>query len=656
MLGKRTMTSPFVDGDEDEGENMGPIQFDNAAADNLMRVAIGAADRLRGQGSTRRTAADNAATDFSGAYHDRFVAAAFAEATDRPLLAAVLSDLSGQVRTVATEAERERERQVDLAAWEARDADRRKDASEDPLHAVTAWGEGVLDRRPSDSPIHPTPISASFSPQERVRTGSGTTAGRSSADPDRLRSFAVTSRAADSAANQELGNLRTAWAVFVGSCGWARVDSATFLPGFQRLLAENAADAKWIDEIADAFDRAGGGRALANAALDIAVSGTVPPALRRMLAVGLSPSEVAERWKDLPWAGGSSSDASDLRALPLAVLAQIGNLEGAPYWARGIANHQVLNARLAAAEQTHSTDLAALRDIKASVDDGSHPGAGRTLISLTADSPPLAAIAIGNMDTATNVTWAVPGMGSSTEEMSDWTDAAQNVFDEQQTVHGDPDRAVVAWMGYKAPPVPSAGNGDLGVLHSDYAEKGAENLADSVRGLDGVRDGDHVTTNVVAHSYGTTTASIALTESGVHVDTFTTLASAGIPDDIPSASSIHATHVYSGQARDVTPLVERDQGDQWAHIGRDHSSDHHQDPTDPSFGATTFGADGTGSLHGVTDHGVHTGGHTGYLDHGTEALRNVAYATTGQPERMTEARSPKPTWFDEQYAHRQPTL
>ncbi|WP_144763554.1 alpha/beta hydrolase [Curtobacterium sp. 9128] len=634
---------------------MGAIEFDDAAASNLETAAGSAADRLRGQSGTRRAAADDASTDFSGAYADRFAAAALAESTDRPKLASVLSDLRSQVRTVAAEAERERKRLADHAAWEARDQARRVAVAADTVHAVTAWGEGLLDPQPPDTPIRPTPIDASFSPQERSRSAGGGTNGRSSADPSRLRSFARESRAADTAANEELHQLQTAWSTFVATCGWAPVDSATFLGGFERLLTENAADAAWADQIADAFDRAGGGHSVADAALDIVLSGALPTALRDLLAAGLSPSEVASRWGALDWAGGSPDDVADLKALPLAVLAQIGNLEGTPYWARGVANRAVLDARLAAAERNHGPDLPALRDITATLDDKTHPGPGRTLISLTTDSPPLAAISIGNLDTATNVTWAIPGMGSSTEKMSDWTDAAQNVYNEQATVHGDPNHAVVAWMGYKAPPIPGNGNVDLGVFHSDYAEKGADHLADALRGFDAARSNSLVHTNVVAHSYGTTTASIALTESDVHVDTFTTVASAGIPDDIPSASSIHATHMYSGQARDVTPLVERDQGDQWAHIGRDHSTDHHKDPTDPDFGSTTFGADGDDSLKGVTDHGVHTGGNTGYLDRGTESLRNVAYATTGQPDRMTEARPPEPTWFDEQYAHRQPT-
>ncbi|WP_146243284.1 hypothetical protein [Curtobacterium sp. MCBD17_021] len=100
--------------------------------------------------------------------------------------------------------------------------------------------------------------------------------------------------------------------------------------------------------------------------------------------------------------GVTPTDVADLQALPIAVLAQIGNLEGAPYWARGVANRRVLDARLEAAERMESPDLPALRDINASVHDQSHLGK-RTLIALTADSPPLAAISIGDLDTATNV-------------------------------------------------------------------------------------------------------------------------------------------------------------------------------------------------------------------------------------------------------------
>lgn len=283
-------------------------------------------------------------------------------------------------------------------------------------------------------------------------------------------------------------------------------------------------------------------------------------------------------------------------------------------------------------------DLNALTSVHDAMVQGSRDGA-RSLISLTADHPPLAAIAIGDVDAAENVTWAVPGMNSSTAKMTDWVDAAQNVYDRQGTVDkAGGDRAVIGWMGYKTPPIPT--KGDMGVFLSEYARAGGDNLADALRGLDAVRGEDGHRTNVLAHSYGTTTATFGLTQDGIHVDSLTTVASAGLPDFVDDAGDIHAEHVYSGQARNVLPQ-EWGHGDPLAIVGRNLSSDHHVDPTDPDFNATTFGVDGTVDaeggplLTGVKDHGVHTTAGNGYLDPNTESLQNVALATTGQGDAVS---------------------
>ncbi|WP_258375304.1 alpha/beta hydrolase family protein [Curtobacterium sp. MCSS17_008] len=232
-------------------------------------------------------------------------------------------------------------------------------------------------------------------------------------------------------------------------------------------------------------------------------------------------------------------------------------------------------------------------------------------------------------------------MTSSSERMEGWVQAAQNIKDEQRTVAGKGDRAVIAWMGYDAPPAPP----DLGVFNQEAAEAGASKLAASIRGLDAVRAGNMPRTNVLAHSYGTTTASLGLTQAGVHVDNFVSIASAGIPQSIPTADEIQADHVYAGQARD-TLVGFRGFGDQYAYIGRDFSVPYRLDPTNDSFGAETFGADGAvvdtpagpQQLRGVKDHGVWTKHHEGYLDVGTESLRNVALATTGNGDRVSPAR------------------
>ena len=636
---------------------MAGVEFDEAAADRLIRAADSSAELLRGQGTDRRAAAEDAATDFAGAYAARFTEAAVVESADRPKLAGVLEDLSAQVAVVKEEAEREDQRCSDLEAWTAREAARTQALAEAPDRLLLVPEVLVLDPRPSTTAIRPTTIEATFSPRERPRAGGGSAGGKSSADPAALRAFATRSRAADAAAADSATSLRAAWTGFTGSCSWARVGSATFLDGFDGLLAENEGDAAWVERIAEAFERAGGSGSLTDAVLDIA-SAELPDELRQLFAGGLDATQVAARWSALGW---TRADAADLRALPISVLSQLGNLEGVPYWARDSANRTVLDDRIAEQEQhlddllasdeydvagagiaTAMRELATLEEIRSALQQGSRRGS-RSLVSLTADDPPLAAVSIGDLDTATNVTWAVPGMGSSTEGMTGWTSSAQGLYDEQGRVHGPEDRAVVAWMGYEAPPIPVLGGFDFGVLGTDRAEAGGERLASSLRGLDAARAADAPTTNVLGHSYGTTTAAYGLTHDGVHVDTFTTVASAGIPDTVDGADDLHADEVYSGQARNVIPGLEDGQGDQWAAIGRDFSSGHTQDPTAEDFGATTFGADGSGDLEAVTDHGVHTDGGTGYLDRDTESLRNVAYATTGQAELMTPYHPKGPT-------------
>lgn len=625
------------------------VEFDDATADQLIRAADAAAVLLRGQGTTRRGAVEDASLDFSGAYAERLAEGAVIEAADRPKLANVLDELSTQVSTVKEEAAREERRQRDVAAWDAQEAGRRASAEGSSSLLPPSPLTDALFPPPSETAVRPTEIEAAFSARGRPRSGGGASSGRSSADPERLRSFAATSRAADNEASDAATRLRNAWTAFRGACSWARTSDVTFLGGFDRLLAENEADAAWISRIADAFEQAGSSGSLSNAVLDIAGADDLPPGVRQMFDATLTPTQVAQLWAGSGWA---RADARDLAALPTAVLSQLGNLEGVPYWARNIANRSVLTARIAAQEKYLESYLPTigydaggvkaaaavekvlvLAEIERSLVKGERDG-DRYLLALTDDDPPLAAVSIGDVDTATNVTWAVPGMGSSTEKMTDWTTAAQHVHDEQGIVAPSSQHAVIAWMGYEAPPVPVLEEYDLSVMRNDAAEAGGAELASSIAGLGAARAANMPTTNVLGHSYGTTTAAFALTREGIEVDAFTTVGSAGLPASVSSADQLHADEVFSGQARNADPRPFMPKGDQWAWTGR-LSREHPQDPTAPDFGATTFGADGDGDLRRVTDHGVTTGDASGYLDAGTESLRNVAYATTGKDEKMT---------------------
>lgn len=385
------------------------------------------------------------------------------------------------------------------------------------------------------------------------------------------------------------------------------------------------------------------------------------PSLAGVLAQA-EPAAVAPWWAQL--------DDSQRDALIHAAPAIIGNLGGVAYAARDEANRiwledQLADARAALAEaerpptydeilggyaaaQAYAERLDQVRsrvkgleDIESSLasPDGKAP---RFLMSLTADSPPLAAVSIGDLDTADDITYAVPGMGTTTEGMGDWTRAAQNLLTKQDRSDSGSTHAVVAWIGYQTPSIPVA-EGGFDVMHNDLAQRGADNLARDLRAVDVVRADAQI--NVVAHSYGTTTSSFALTEQGVHVDTYVTLGSAGLPAGVEEASDLQADQVFAGQAQDVWK-IDPAGGDAWAWTGR-LSPDHPINPVDPGFGANTFSVAGDAGSKPVLDHNVSTPDGTGYLDFDTESLRNVALATTGQGALVSPYVPPGPTPFQQ---------
>jgi pimeloyl-ACP methyl ester carboxylesterase len=359
----------------------------------------------------------------------------------------------------------------------------------------------------------------------------------------------------------------------------------------------------------------------------------------------------------------SPAQAALIAALP----AVIGNLGGVAYWARDTANRITLTQRIAAAEK-------AVVDAKAGLPWGGIGGYGagigvnwateeylstksaldaltaicealrvartggrRSILSLSDDTPPLAAVSIGDLDTADNVTYNVPGMGADTTSMTGWADAAQRLRDAQLLVT---DRgispAVVAWIGYRAPTVPMSPEPNLDVFGDTLARAGGEGLARDLRGWNAVREGAGASLNVVGHSYGTTTAAYALLAHDLNVGAFVSLGSAGMPTSVGTANDLQVGHVFAGQARDVIPAYEDGEGDQWAWIGRSGSG--RRDPIDSDFGATRFGTDGNSALRlsGVTDHSTSMPAPDhGYLDNRTESLYNAALATTNQPDRLT---------------------
>jgi hypothetical protein len=359
----------------------------------------------------------------------------------------------------------------------------------------------------------------------------------------------------------------------------------------------------------------------------------------------MSSSQVAQLWTEL---------APGYRALLITGYpAVIGNLEGVAYTDRATANVSRLAGLLADTEASYRSltvssdqvdgqaDSAALATTLSRLDaikllaDRYAPDAiaarlqPEYLITLQAggSGPPRVAVAVGDVDTAAYVTVLVPGMNSSALELDDYLRGAKRI----QTAAAD--SAVILWIGGHSPSA-------FEVPSNDRAVEGAPLLAGVLAGYDAVRSAHGVVSqlSVVAHSYGTATASLALASGDYHVDDFVMLGSAGIPTEI-GIDDLHvpAGRVYASQAS----------ADTLASLGQLLSG--RADPATSSWGATTFGSDGL--TLGDGDHLGAVDGHNAvgssnaddrgkYLGPATESLYAIQRIVTGQADAVADLTTP----------------
>ncbi|MCS5487034.1 alpha/beta hydrolase family protein [Curtobacterium flaccumfaciens pv. beticola] len=596
------------------------IEFDEAAAARLVACATEAALALRGSALPRRGAAEAALRDFAGGYARCFEAARVIESGDRVRLAAALDDLADQVRIVRHQADQERRRLADHAAWRARTADRER-----ALVGVGAvWepvldaGAAVLDPEPSDAPVRPTPVSAAFRPRRRPRTA-GHSGGRSSADPEHLRRFAATTRALDGAMEQDLVRLRNAWSGFTSRCGWVPIDVATLPLGFGELLAENEEDAAWAERIAEAFTAAGGG-SLADTVLDAAGSSTLPPAVERLLDRSLTPAEVAARWREL------GLTAADLRAFPLTTQVRMAALDGIPATMRDVVSRAVLAAALRDpgrlyrvfglaytygavsleefTEQVQALAAGLRRADRHAADLDAPTDAVAQLMGFgVANGAPVAAIALGNLDTATNVTVNVPGATTTLKSAVQKVRASNELLKAASRTRRSDSYAVVSWFGYRAPAFAE-------VPAQKRAVAGGAELASFLDGIHDSRLRAPRSVSVLGHSYGSTTAAEALEQVRHPVDNFVTYGSVGFTD-ATTPEHLHVDHVFATEgAADQTAILGR--------IGR-------TDPRDIP-GVEVFSAEAAAGTAAVTGHDMFPEGEgqVGYLSPNATAQHTIA--------------------------------
>lgn len=148
----------------------------------------------------------------------------------------------------------------------------------------------------------------------------------------------------------------------------------------------------------------------------------------------------------------------------------------------------------------------------------------RQLLFLDLGAPePLAAVAVGNPDTATHVTFQVSGSGiQASTALWGSTREAGTLYLAQRGL-GIQNPCVISWLGYRAPGLPAA-------LSNRAARVGAERLAGDLRRFDALRP-DRIHLAIEAHSYGATVAAfaLALLRGSLTVDALATTGSAGSP-------------------------------------------------------------------------------------------------------------------------------
>lgn len=232
--------------------------------------------------------------------------------------------------------------------------------------------------------------------------------------------------------------------------------------------------------------------------------------------------------------------------------------------------------------------------------DARHPEA--FLLKIGTDGTGRAIVAVGNPDTADNVSTYVPGTGTRVGQAQ--ADISRADIMESAAYQHDPSSstAVITWMDYEAPQeiFPDAAG-------SGYAEKASGDLRNFEHGLRVTHD-DSLTggpshSTLIGHSYGGEVVGITARDGAVDADALVFVAAPSAGVDHPGG--LHLTGVDSGQ---MDQRVYHTVGDndpmrylsQISHEAPDypgHPGIPGQEPVPPSppFGGIAFGSDhGTG--------------------------------------------------------------
>ncbi|TQO20939.1 alpha/beta hydrolase family protein [Rhodoglobus vestalii] len=340
-----------------------------------------------------------------------------------------------------------------------------------------------------------------------------------------------------------------------------------------------------------------------------------PSAVDQLLAQPPPAQEVALWWGDL--------DADSQTALEIASPRLVGNLEGVPYAIRDTSNRTLLDQRISqltalnysdtgrAVQHTAHQQLSMLSSIAGAL-DSAPTDPKRTLVTLDVSGQGRAAIVLGDVTDADYVSFLVPGMFFTIEnQMSYWVDAAKELYSQQQMwldhfesksafIHNE-SVATVAWIGYDTPNLTNVGA-------IDNADQGRDSLAAAILGLQAQRGEDQPYIAIVAHSYGSTAAMMALSEYSFEVDALAMVGSPGSAATSVDDLNVRDNNVFVGEAA-------------WDPIP--NSSYFGPDPGSSHFGAKSLGVGGGFDVI-MKQELTESVGHNQYFTPGSEAMRNFA--------------------------------
>ncbi|TDQ03358.1 MULTISPECIES: alpha/beta hydrolase [unclassified Leifsonia] len=384
-----------------------------------------------------------------------------------------------------------------------------------------------------------------------------------------------------------------------------------------------------------------------------------PELLQRFWDHPPAPEKTAAWWKKL--------DATQRKEWAKAVARLVGNLDGVPPRVRSDANRECLVAdlkdtkkrladaqgdpgltsplegvrqqalnRLAEAQKLTET----LSQIDKAYGKGPKGSPPHELYVYQPGERTKVAVSTGLLETAEHISVVVPGMGTTANDIGQYGKAAEDMQKRQSKASGVPRGkiAVLSWLNYDPP----GGMDVLGVIRNDLAKAGAERLGSTLRGLTAVKGwpANAAGLSVIAHSYGTNVATLALAQKSVSAGHVVLLGSAGVAGSVPSAAALHVPggEVYAAEGV----------RDEWAAKGRLLSG--RIDPTSPGFGAHTFTAESTtldgSTLEGITKHGPFGNGPKNpdsysYLDSRTSAQYATAMATMGRGQEIPTGGTPQ---------------